>query len=100
MAPWPSPLSPWWRSRATFTPPRRSGPPVWTGIAQRRLGEPVVETLMRNDMFSGWGIRTLSATSSRFNPLGYHLGTVWPHDNSLIALGVQKHGFEEKLNEM
>jgi len=76
------------------------GHALWTGIAQRRLGEPVVETLMRNDMFSGWGIRTLSATSSRFNPLGYHLGTVWPHDNSLIAMGFKKYGFEEELNEV
>jgi glycogen debranching enzyme len=76
------------------------GQALWTGIVQRRLAEPVVEVLMRNDMFSGWGIRTLSATSSRFNPLGYHLGTVWPHDNSLIAMGFKKYGFEEELNEV
>jgi len=76
------------------------GHALWTGIAQRRLAEPAVEVLMRNDMFSGWGIRTLSATSSRFNPLGYHLGTVWPHDNSLIAMGFKKYGFEEELNEV
>jgi glycogen debranching enzyme len=76
------------------------GHALWSGIAQRRLAEPVVEVLMRNDMFSGWGIRTLSATSSRFNPLGYHLGTVWPHDNSLIAMGFKKYGFEEELNEV
>ena len=76
------------------------GQALWTGIVQRRLAESVVEVLMRNDMFSGWGIRTLSATSSRFNPLGYHLGTVWPHDNSLIAMGFKKYGFEEELNEV
>jgi glycogen debranching enzyme len=76
------------------------GQALWTGIVQRRLAEPVVEVLMRNDMFSGWGIRSLSATSSRFNPLGYHLGTVWPHDNSLIAMGFKKYGFEEELNEV
>jgi glycogen debranching enzyme len=76
------------------------GQALWTGIVQRRVAEPVVEVLMRNDMFSGWGIRTLSATSSRFNPLGYHLGTVWPHDNSLIAMGFKKYGFEEELNEV
>ena len=76
------------------------GHALWAGIAQRRLAEPMVEVLMRNDMFSGWGIRTLSATSSRFNPLGYHLGTVWPHDNSLIAMGFKKYGFEEELNEV
>lgn len=76
------------------------GQALWTGIVQRRLAEPVVEVLMRNDMFSGWGIRTLSTTSSRFNPLGYHLGAVWPHDNSLIAMGFKKYGFEEELNEV
>ncbi len=76
------------------------GQALWTGVVQRRLAAPVVEVLMRNDMFSGWGIRTLSATSSRFNPLGYHLGTVWPHDNSLIAMGLKKYGFEEELNEV
>ncbi len=51
-------------------------------------------------MFSGWGIRTLSARCSRFNPLGYHLGTVWPHDNSIIAFGFKKYGFEEETNEV
>jgi len=76
------------------------GQALWTGIVQRRLAAPVAEVLMRNDMFSGWGIRTLSATSSRFNPLGYHLGTVWPHDNSLVAMGFKKYGFEEELNEV
>jgi len=76
------------------------GQALWTGIVHHRLAAPIVEGLMRNDMFSGWGIRTLSTTSSRFNPLGYHLGTVWPHDNSLIAMGFKKYGFEDELNEV
>ena len=76
------------------------GHALWAGIVQRRLAEPVVDVLMRNDMFSGWGIRTLSAASNRFNPLGYHLGTVWPHDNSIIAMGFKKYGFEDELNEV
>ena len=45
-------------------------------------------------MFNGWGIRTLSAEAARYNPLGYHLGTVWPHDNSLIAAGFKKYGLD------
>jgi glycogen debranching enzyme len=45
-------------------------------------------------MFSGWGIRTLSFKEHRFNPIGYHLGTVWPHDNSIIAAGFRRYGFD------
>jgi glycogen debranching enzyme len=49
---------------------------------------------MAEDMFSGWGIRTLSCREKRFNPIGYHLGTVWPHDNSMIATGFRRYGFD------
>jgi glycogen debranching enzyme len=45
-------------------------------------------------MFSGWGIRTLSSKELRYNPIGYHLGTVWPHDNSLIVAGFRRYGFD------
>jgi len=76
------------------------GQALWTGIVRQRLAESIVDVLMRNDMFSGWGIRTLSAASNRFNPLGYHLGTVWPHDNSLAAMGFKKYRFEDELNEV
>jgi len=76
------------------------GQALWTGIVQRRLAAAVADVLMRNDMFSGWGIRTLSAASNRFNPFGYHLGTVWPHDNAMIAMGFKKYGLEDELNEV
>jgi len=76
------------------------GQALWTGIVQRRLASAVADVLMRNDMFSGWGIRTLSTTSNRFNPLGYHLGTVWPHDNAFIAMGFKKYGFADESNEV
>jgi glycogen debranching enzyme len=56
--------------------------------------------MMEPDMFSGWGIRTLSASSPRFNPQGYHVGTIWPHDNSLIAMGFKRYGFEFELNRL
>jgi glycogen debranching enzyme len=55
----------------------------------------VVERLFAPDMYSGWGIRTLSRHESRFNPIGYHLGTVWPHDNALIAAGCRRYGHHE-----
>jgi glycogen debranching enzyme len=49
---------------------------------------------MSDEMFSGWGIRKLSSKEPRYNPIGYHLGTVWPHDNSLIAAGFRRYGFD------
>jgi glycogen debranching enzyme len=76
------------------------GHALWSGIIARRRAVEVAERLLSNDMFSGWGIRTLSATSPRFNPIGYHLGTVWPHDNAIAALGLKKYAFEEELNEV
>src|SRR6185437_1684906 len=55
-----------------------------------------VRNLIAEDMFSGWGIRTLSNKERRANPIGYHLGTVWPHDNSVIAAGFHRYGFDRE----
>jgi glycogen debranching enzyme len=76
------------------------GHALWTGIITEERARAVVDRLLRNDMFSGWGIRTLSSRAKRYNPMGYHLGTVWPHDNSLIAMGCKRYGFEDELNEI
>jgi glycogen debranching enzyme len=66
---------------------------LWSGIiAPERAGK-VVKRLMRKDMWSGWGIRTLSADHPSFNPYNYQTGAVWPHDNALIALGMRRYGF-------
>jgi glycogen debranching enzyme len=66
---------------------------LWSGIiAPERAGK-VVKRLMRKDMWSGWGIRTLSADHPSFNPYDYQTGAVWPHDNALIALGMRRYGF-------
>jgi len=73
---------------------------LWTGIIDRDKAVRVVERLFANDMFSGWGIRTLSSQAVRYNPLGYHLGSIWPHDNSLIGMGLKRYGFEDELNEL
>jgi glycogen debranching enzyme len=69
---------------------------LWTGIVPKERVARVVERLMAPDMFSGWGIRTLSAKHRAFNPYSYHNGSVWPHDNSLIALGFKRYGFAEE----
>ncbi|MER3423426.1 MAG: amylo-alpha-1,6-glucosidase [Nitrospiraceae bacterium] len=72
------------------------GQALWTGIVDSDKAERIVERLIAPDMFSGWGIRTLSTRERRYSPIGYHLGTVWPHDNSLIAAGFRRYGFSEE----
>jgi glycogen debranching enzyme len=70
-----------------------AGHALWSEIAETDRARQVAEHLLAPQMFSGWGIRTLSSKTVRYDPLGYHLGTVWPHDNSLIAAGLMKYGF-------
>lgn len=70
---------------------------LWTGIIDQKYVKYLVDRIFREDMFTEWGIRTLSSKEQRYNPLGYHNGTVWPHDNAIIAMGLRKYGF---VNEM
>jgi glycogen debranching enzyme len=67
---------------------------LWSGIVDERRAGAVVRRLMRPDMFSGWGIRSLSAEDAGFNPLMYHNGTVWPHDTAICAAGMRRYGFD------
>ena len=66
---------------------------LWSGIVPAARAARVVARLMQPDMWSGWGIRTLSSEHVSFNPYAYQLGAVWPHDNSIIALGFKRYGF-------
>ena len=66
---------------------------LWSGIVPPERARRVVERLMQPDMWSGWGIRTLSAKNPAFNPYNYQTGSVWPHDNGIIALGFKRYGF-------
>jgi glycogen debranching enzyme len=66
---------------------------LWSGIIAPERAPTVMKRLMRKDMWSGWGIRTLSADHPSFNPYNYQTGAVWPHDNSLIALGMRRYGY-------
>ena len=84
--------------RAAATLSSNTGHPLWCGIATPELAGQVVKRLLAEEMFSGWGIRTLCSSSPRFNPQGYHLGTVWPHDNSIITMGFKRYGHEQQLN--
>jgi glycogen debranching enzyme len=66
---------------------------LWSGIVPVERAKKVVERLMAPDMWTGWGIRTLSANNPAFNPYNYQTGSVWPHDNAIIALGFKLYGF-------
>ena len=77
-----------------------AGQLLWSGVPSRARARSQIERLMRNDMFSGWGVRTLSSSARRYNPNGYHLGTIWPHDNALIMAGLKRYGAEAELNEV
>ncbi|MBN2118764.1 MAG: amylo-alpha-1,6-glucosidase [Anaerolineales bacterium] len=70
------------------------GHALWAGIADRDKAEKTSRRLMAEDMFSGWGIRTLSANEKAYNPTAYHLGSVWPHDSSIIAAGFRQYRFD------
>ncbi len=65
---------------------------LWAGVVPRHRVGSVVDRLMAPDMFTGWGIRTLSSRNPGYNPVGYHTGSVWPHDTSLIAIGMARAG--------
>jgi glycogen debranching enzyme len=67
-----------------------------TGLAFPERAAAVAATLMDRASFSGWGIRTLASTEVRYNPMSYHNGTVWPHDNALIAAGLARYGFKRE----
>jgi glycogen debranching enzyme len=71
-----------------------AGQVLFCGIASQERAVRVAETLMSPEMFSGWGVRTVTSDCPRYNPMAYHNGSVWPHDNALIALGLARYGFK------
>ena len=68
---------------------------LWSGIVEPARAEKIAEHLLGPKLFSGWGVRTLATDEARYNPIGYHVGTVWPFDNSFIAWGLRRYGFHE-----
>ena len=74
-----------------------AGQVLLSGIAQPDRAEIVTRSLMSPDFFSGWGIRTVSRREARYNPMSYHNGSVWPHDNALIALGFARYGAKHAI---
>jgi glycogen debranching enzyme len=81
-------------------PSSNAGHVLFSGIAAPDRAARVVQTLMAPASFSGWGIRTIAVGAERYNPMSYHNGSVWPHDNAMIAAGFARYGFQEEAAEI
>ena len=77
-----------------------AGHALWSGIADADHAHKTVQRLLARDMFSGWGVRTLSHLEKGYNPIGYHVGSIWPHDNAMIAGGFRRYGFHEEAMQI
>jgi glycogen debranching enzyme len=73
---------------------------LWTGIVDEDKAVHVARTLMSDGMFSGWGVRTLSTGNEGYNPISYHCGSVWPHDNAITAAGLMRYGFVDEAHRV
>jgi glycogen debranching enzyme len=73
---------------------------LWSGIVEEDKAAACVRQLMGPRLFSGWGVRTMAEGDGGYNPIGYHVGTVWPHDNSFIAHGLQRYGYRDEASEV
>jgi glycogen debranching enzyme len=73
---------------------------LWSGIIDKAKAKKVAAHLMGPRLFSGWGVRTLAEGEGRYNPIGYHVGTVWPFDCSFIAWGLRRYGFKEEAAQI
>ena len=88
------------KGRQVDTLTSNNGHLLWSGIVDKSKAKAVVEHLMGSRMFSGWGIRTLAEGEGRFNPIGYHVGTIWPFDCSFIAWGLRRYGFKREAAQI
>jgi glycogen debranching enzyme len=77
-----------------------AGQCLWAGIMPPERAGRMVSRLMAEDMYTGWGIRTLSTTAARYNPMSYHNGSVWPHDTALIGAGFAVYGRMEEAGHL
>jgi glycogen debranching enzyme len=73
---------------------------LWTGIVDEDKAEAVAAHLLGPDLFSGWGVRTLAQSMGAYNPLSYHNGSVWPHDNAIVAAGLVRYGFVDEAQRI
>jgi glycogen debranching enzyme len=77
-----------------------AGQLLFTGIVPPERARQIADQLLEPRFFSGWGIRTIARGEARYNPMSYHNGTIWPHDNALIALGFARYGFARHVNQV
>jgi glycogen debranching enzyme len=73
---------------------------LWSGIVDKSKAKAVARHLLGPRLFSGWGVRTLAEGEGRYNPIGYHNGTVWPFDNSFVAWGLRRYGFKQEAAQI
>jgi len=73
-----------------------AGHALFSGIANPEYARRMSETLVSGSSFSGWGIRTIANMENRYNPMSYHNGSIWPHDNAIVAMGLARYGFKEQ----
>lgn len=73
---------------------------LWTGIVDPEKAPLVADRLLGDELFSGWGVRTLASSMAAFNPVSYHNGSVWPHDNAVVAAGLSRYGFHEHAHRI
>jgi glycogen debranching enzyme len=71
---------------------------LFSGIATQEEAQKIAQSLLSSTMYTGWGIRTLDSEEARYNPMSYHNGSIWPHDNALIAYGFSRYGLKEEVN--
>ena len=74
-----------------------AGHALFTGIVGAARAKATADTLLGSAFFSGWGVRTVAAGEARYNPISYHNGSIWPHDNALIAAGLRRYGMGDKV---
>jgi glycogen debranching enzyme len=93
-----------WRRGETFRRERaltsNIGHLLWSGIATPERARATVERLVSAELFSGWGVRTMSSRDAGYNPLAYHNGSIWPHDTALVAEGLRRYGYREEASRM
>lgn len=88
------------RGRQVDSLTSNSGHLLWSGIVPEEKADAVAASLMSDSLYSGWGVRTMAATEGGYDPLSYHNGSVWPHDNALISEGLRRYGYREDANRI
>ncbi|MDQ4041182.1 MAG: amylo-alpha-1,6-glucosidase, partial [Actinomycetota bacterium] len=76
------------------------GHALWCGIVAPERASRVAASLASPELWSGWGVRTLSSSKAGYNPIGYHIGSVWPHDNAIIAEGLMRYGYRDQASQI